>query len=422
MILILDGCHAGCMSMRSGGQRPPVTTPYRDRRSRSWEERLPILPLAFYICLFGPLASLGASRWVISLVLCALAGQLLPGNNLTTECNIPGNFRCSDGWCIPGSWQCDGLTDCFDESDEKECPKAKSKCGPTFFPCSTGNYCIIGRYQCNGFEDCPDGSDEENCTSHPLLCSTSRFHCKNNLCIHKSFVCNGENNCKDNSDEEQCPNSQDAGAEQKYVSSETQLLYYPSITYTIIGSSVIFVLVVGLLALILHHQRKRTSLMSLPVHRLQHPLLLSRLVVLDHPHQCRVSYNVNNGIQYMSNEGYQQPLNIESPPSYSEVVLEHSSRPPWFSLPPPPYPSDTEPPSQTELPPYRSRTGSAASCVSVENTLTSPCGTSTTVSPTETSQVAAIPNYSPPPTQPGPLATHTRSAPDGSASHSPEID
>lgn len=47
--------------------------------------------------------------------------QLLPWNNFTNECNIPGNFMCSNGRCIPGAWQCDGLPDCFDESDEKEC-------------------------------------------------------------------------------------------------------------------------------------------------------------------------------------------------------------------------------------------------------------------------------------------------------------
>ncbi|XP_075423672.1 low-density lipoprotein receptor class A domain-containing protein 3 isoform X2 [Ascaphus truei] len=334
--------------------------------------------------------------WLLYLLLGFVDSQMLPGNNVTNECNIPGNFMCGNGLCIHGAWQCDGLPDCFDESDEKECPKVKSKCGATFFPCASGIHCIIGRFQCNGFEDCPDGSDEENCT-HPVLCSTSRFHCKNGLCVDRSFVCDGQNNCQDNSDEEQCRNPQEAGSEQEYVTSENQLLYYPSITYAIIGSSVIFVLVVALLALVLHHQRKRTSLLSLPVHRLQHPVLLSRLVVLDHPHQCRVTYNVNNGIQYMSAQGYQQPVGIESPPSYTEAVLDHSSRPPWFDLPPPPYPSDMEAASQTELPPYRSRTGSSTSAGSIDNPRGTPCCTGDGNSDTVTApqQTATGPSTAP---------------------------
>lgn len=107
-----------------------------------------------------------------------------------------------------------------------------------------------------------------------------------------------------------------------FVTSENQLVYYPSITYAIIGSSVIFVLVVALLALVLHHQRKRNNLMSLPVHRLQHPVLLSRLVVLDHPHRCNVTYNVNNGIQYVASQAEQNASEVGSPPSYSEALLD----------------------------------------------------------------------------------------------------
>ncbi|KFQ26329.1 Low-density lipoprotein receptor class A domain-containing protein 3, partial [Mesitornis unicolor] len=152
----------------------------------------------------------------------------------------------------------------------------------------------------------------------------------------------------------------EVGSGQDYVTSENQLLYYPSITYAIIGSSVIFVLVVAFLALVLHHQRKRNNLMTLPVHRLQHPVLVSRLVVLDHPHHCSVTYNVNNGIQYVSNQAYHRPVDLDSPPSYSEAVLDQS-RPPWFDLPPPPYCSESESPNQLDLPPYRSRTGSLVS-------------------------------------------------------------
>nr|XP_009006183.1 low-density lipoprotein receptor class A domain-containing protein 3 isoform X4 [Callithrix jacchus] len=320
--------------------------------------------------LLGPLCLLLSS---------AAESQLLPGNNFTNECNIPGNFMCSNGRCIPGAWQCDGLPDCFDKSDEKECPKAKSKCGPTFFPCASGIHCIIGRFRCNGFEDCPDGSDEENCTAaNPLLCSTARYHCKNGLCIDKSFICDGQNNCQDNSDEESCESSQEPGSGQVFVTSENQLVYYPSITYAIIVSSVIFVLVVALLALVLHHQRKRNNLMTLPVHRLQHPVLLSRLVVLDHPHHCNVTYNVNNGIQYVASQAEQNASEAGSPPSYSEALLDQ--RPAWYDLPPPPYSSDTESLNQADLPPYRSRSGSAnsassqaaSSLLSVEDTCHSP--------------------------------------------------
>ncbi|RMC00262.1 hypothetical protein DUI87_22869 [Hirundo rustica rustica] len=62
--------------------------------------------------------------------------QLLPGNNFTNECNIPGNFMCSNGRCIPGAWQCDGLPDCFDDSDEKECQNFKLRLWFSFFVAS----------------------------------------------------------------------------------------------------------------------------------------------------------------------------------------------------------------------------------------------------------------------------------------------
>ncbi|KAG7473821.1 hypothetical protein MATL_G00099910 [Megalops atlanticus] len=290
--------------------------------------------------------------------------QLLPGNNFTTECNIPGNFMCGDGKCVPGGWQCDGLPDCFDKSDEKGCPKVKSKCAPTFFACANGVHCIIGRFRCNGFDDCPDGSDEENCTANPLVCSTARFHCRNGRCVDRSFLCNGQDNCQDNSDEEDCQTTSEAPS-QDFVTLDYRLRYYPSITYAVIGSAVIFVLVVALLALVLHHQRKRSVLLPRGVrggHHHHQPLLLSRLVILDRAHaglaptSPSVPYGAGPGVQLLSSTLHPSGLPLDSPPSYSQAVLD-ASRPPWFDLPPPPYPPDGGPPPQRDLPPYEVQPG-----------------------------------------------------------------
>ncbi|XP_041745429.1 low-density lipoprotein receptor class A domain-containing protein 3-like [Coregonus clupeaformis] len=303
----------------------------------------------------------------------SVESQLLPGNNFTTECNIPGNFMCGDGKCVPGGWQCDGLPDCFDKSDEKGCPKIKSKCAPTFFACANGIHCIIGRFRCNGFSDCPDGSDEENCTGNPLVCLEARFKCRNGRCVDRSFLCNGQDNCQDNSDEEHCLTTAEAPG-QDFVTLDYRLRYYPSITYAVIGSAVIFVLVVALLALVLHHQRKRSVLLPRGVrgssHHHHQPLLLSRLVILDRGHvhpagsglsptspSAAAQYTAGPpGLQLLSGALYPAGMPMDSPPSYSQAVLD-VSRPPWFDLPPPPYlPDGVELPSEGDLPQYEAPT------------------------------------------------------------------
>ncbi|XP_039471655.1 low-density lipoprotein receptor class A domain-containing protein 3 isoform X2 [Oreochromis aureus] len=299
----------------------------------------------------------------------SVESQLLPGNNFTTDCNIPGIFMCGDGKCVPGGRQCNGLPDCFDKSDEKGCPKVKSKCSPTFFACANGVHCIIGRFRCNGFSDCPDGSDEENCTENPLVCSEARFKCRNGRCVDRSFLCNGQDNCQDNSDEEICLTTAAPG--QDFVTLDYRLRYYPSITYAVIGSTVIFVLVVALLALVLHHQRKRSVLLprgvrgSSHTHHHHQPLLLSRLVILDRGHLHSGGPALSPGsptttgqysstpraLQLLSGTLYPSAPSMDSPPSYSEAVLD-VSRPPWFDLPPPPYLQDGELASEGELPQY----------------------------------------------------------------------
>uniref|UniRef100_A0A3Q2QJV1 Low density lipoprotein receptor class A domain containing 3 n=1 Tax=Fundulus heteroclitus TaxID=8078 RepID=A0A3Q2QJV1_FUNHE len=291
--------------------------------------------------------------------------QMLPGNNLTAECNIAGNVMCEDGTCVPSRSHCDRAPDCFNGSNERGCAKVKPKCTSTFFACANGLHCIIGRFRCNGFSDCPDGSDEENCTGNPLVCSEARFKCRNGRCVDQSFICNGQDNCKDNSDEELCVTTAETPG---FVTLDHSLRYYPSITYGVIGSAIIFVLVVALLALVLHHQRKRSALLPRSVRGSAHhhqPLLLSRLVILDRGHVHAggpgLSAGSNNSagqfsstpqvLHLLSRTVYPSSVSLDSPPSYSESVLD-VSRPPWFDLPPPPYLKDWELSSEGNVPEY----------------------------------------------------------------------
>lgn len=109
--------------------------------------------------------------------------------------------------------------------------------------------------------------------------------------------------------------------------------YYPSITYAVIGSAVIFVLVVALLALVLHHQRKRSVLLPRGVRGSLHhhqPLLLSRLVILDqgnlHPEGLTVAvagqYRSNTMGLGLSGALYPSGLSTDSLPSYSQAVQD----------------------------------------------------------------------------------------------------
>ncbi|KAK3104524.1 hypothetical protein FSP39_004009 [Pinctada imbricata] len=105
-------------------------------------------------------------------------------------------FRCNDGSCIEKIFRCDGQDDCYDASDEQNCPAVT--CVGDEFRCADNRQCIPRAFVCNQQPDCVDGSDERNCTS---TCRSDQFRCDDGQCIDDNLACDGFPDCNDRSDE-----------------------------------------------------------------------------------------------------------------------------------------------------------------------------------------------------------------------------
>ena len=108
-----------------------------------------------------------------------------------TEAGCTSNqLECSNGQCIPASWQCDGYPDCFDGSDETDCSKVVDHLR---LHCTV---MLTSPYTCRSI----DRFNDVIFYYHAMInlktdCSSSQIRCSNGLCIPAIWLCYGYPYC-----------------------------------------------------------------------------------------------------------------------------------------------------------------------------------------------------------------------------------
>uniref|UniRef100_A0A224Z239 Low-density lipoprotein receptor n=1 Tax=Rhipicephalus zambeziensis TaxID=60191 RepID=A0A224Z239_9ACAR len=94
-------------------------------------------------------------------------------------CAAPGEFSCgsSNGSCIPRLLLCDGVPDCPNAEDERQCD-GKDTCPEGYYYCRDPSSCLHQSKLCDGRADCSDGSDESLCYACPVYFCRNGGTCK----------------------------------------------------------------------------------------------------------------------------------------------------------------------------------------------------------------------------------------------------
>lgn len=116
---------------------------------------------------------------------------------LKTRKSVCNEFSCDKKRCIPYRYVCDGVVDCFDQTDELRCPK----CNVSTIHCGEGK-CMSDRHICDGTVTCPYAQDERNCVR---LSSTNGDIGKGTLEVYKAGKKRWEPACIRNWDTENSP-------------------------------------------------------------------------------------------------------------------------------------------------------------------------------------------------------------------------
>lgn len=116
---------------------------------------------------------------------------------LKTRKPICNEFSCDKKRCIPFRYVCDGVVDCFDQTDELRC----APCNSSSIHCGERK-CMSDRHICDGTVTCPYAQDERNCIR---LSSTNGDLGRGLLEVYKANKKQWEPACIRNWDEHESP-------------------------------------------------------------------------------------------------------------------------------------------------------------------------------------------------------------------------